>query len=142
MKVTKEITFDSAHMLSNYEGKCNNLHGHTYKLQVTVDKEVDLMSYMTIDFNDLKKVIEETVMDNFDHALLFSSSECRDKDEEELLTWASTFNKKYFILNGKTTCESMAPQIKGMIEKNLLMKGTEAEVHIKLWETPTSFAEC
>ena len=37
MKVTKEVTFDSAHMLSNYSGKCQNLHGHTYKLQVTVE---------------------------------------------------------------------------------------------------------
>lgn len=40
MKVTKEITFDSAHMLSNYEGKCSNLHGHTYKLQVTLKGDV------------------------------------------------------------------------------------------------------
>ena len=45
MKITKEITFDSAHMLSNYNGKCNNLHGHTYKLQIEVEGDVTFNGY-------------------------------------------------------------------------------------------------
>lgn len=144
MKITKEITFDAAHMLSNYSGKCNNLHGHTYKLQVTLEGEVDKKTNMLVDFNDLKTILNETVMCNFDHSIIFSAPEFREESENELLKWAVKYNEKSIILcKGKSTCENMSPIIRDIISghlKNHNYKGLK--VSVKLWETPTSFAEC
>lgn len=143
MKVTKEITFDSAHMLSNYSGKCANLHGHTYKLQVTLEGNVDDASHMVLDFNILKEVLNESVMNVFDHAVVFSDPKLRNEAEDALYAWAEIYRKKYAVIpNGKTTCEDMAPYIKELILENLLSKQIKAFVSVRLWETPTSFAEC
>ena len=137
MKVTKEITFDVAHMLSYYEGECANLHGHTYKLQVTLESDVNKMSHI------LKEVLNESVMDRFDHAVVFSDPSIRSVAEEELFKWAETYNKNYAVIpNGKTTCEDMAPYIKQLISEELESRNIKAVVSVRLWKTPTSFAEC
>ena len=81
MKVTKEVTFDSAHMLSNYQGRCANLHGHTYKLQVTVEGPIAPEGNeegMVTDFNNLKRVID-SVTECFDHAIIFSDDHLRGR---------------------------------------------------------------
>lgn len=142
VKITKEITFDMAHMLSNYNGKCANLHGHTYKLQVTVEGEVDEDSRMVIDFNRLKEAIEDCVMERLDHAVAFSDTMFRGEAEDELLKWAEKYGMKYQIIaNGKTTCENMAVEIKKLLNDYLFNDGFHCKVFVKLWETPTSFAE-
>lgn len=138
MKITKEITFDSAHMLSNYNGKCNNLHGHTYKLQIEVEGDVNTYTCMLIDFNDLKEIISDKIMQKFDHALIFSDSSHREEAEEALYEWAKKYNKKYYEMSyGKTTCEYMAPEIKTILQSALV----GVDVKVRLWETPTSFVE-
>lgn len=143
MKVTKEITFDVAHMLSYYQGKCANLHGHTYKLQVTLKGDVDNEAHMVLDFNILKDVLNQSVIDVFDHAIIFSDPKLRNEAENNLYIWAKTYGKKYAVIpNGKTTCEDMAPYIRELISENLLSRQIKAVVSVKLWETPTSFAEC
>ena len=73
MKVTKEITFDVAHMLSYYEGKCANLHGHTYKLQVTLEGNVGDVSHMVLDFNILKGQI---IFNPFNNSFFLRSIAC------------------------------------------------------------------
>ena len=69
MKVSKEFTFDSAHNLVEYKGKCEALHGHTYKLRVTIDAPVG-DDGLAFDFVDLKRLVEEKVIDRLDHAYL------------------------------------------------------------------------
>jgi len=67
--VSKEFTFDAAHRLMKYRGKCENLHGHTYKLRVTVKGKPDDEG-IVIDFLCLKKVVEENVVAYLDHSYL------------------------------------------------------------------------
>lgn len=140
MKVTKEVTFDSAHMLSNYKGKCQNLHGHTYKLQVSVEGPIAAEGdeeYMVTDFNNLKHVIDN-VIECFDHAIIFSDDHLRGEAENALLKWADTYGMNYIILpNAKSTSEYIASYIKTQIESAYPTK----RVYVKVWETPTSFAE-
>lgn len=69
MFVTCEFTFDSAHFLPDYHGKCENMHGHTYRLRVTVDGKVQ-KDGMVIDFVELKKIAKEHVLEKLDHQLL------------------------------------------------------------------------
>lgn len=66
MIICKEFTFDAAHKLENYEGKCANLHGHTYKLQVFVKGPIQ-ENGLLIDFVDLKKHVKKKVIDLLDH---------------------------------------------------------------------------
>lgn len=140
MKVTKEVTFDSAHMLSNYRGKCSNLHGHTYKLQVTLEGTAQREGneeYMVMDFNTLKQVIN-TVVDHFDHALIFSDEDQRNEAEDALMEWANKFGMNYMVIEGgKSTSECIALDIKTQIE----CACPRFNVSVKLWETPTSFVE-
>jgi len=70
MQVTKKFTFDSAHKLINYDGKCKNLHGHTYTLFVTVEGAVDKKSGMVIDFEIIKNIVNKNVIEIFDHAYI------------------------------------------------------------------------
>ena len=141
MKVTKEVTFDSAHMLSNYSGKCHNLHGHTYKLQVTVEGPVVTEGNeegMVTDFNNLKRVID-SVTERFDHAIIFSDDPLRGEAENALLEWARTYDMNYIILPAaKSTSEYIALYIKAQIESAY---SPTKRISVKVWETPTSFAE-
>ncbi len=68
--VTKEFTFDAAHQLPNYDGKCERLHGHTWRLQVTVRAEVDPADGIAFDFVELKRVVGDRVVSELDHAYL------------------------------------------------------------------------
>ncbi|MFH1727748.1 MAG: 6-carboxytetrahydropterin synthase QueD [Pseudomonadota bacterium] len=69
MNLNKIFKFDSAHKLINYKGKCENLHGHTYKLKVTVTGKV-LDSGMIMDFNELSSIVNEAVISKLDHNYL------------------------------------------------------------------------
>lgn len=69
MIVIRKFTFDAAHFVPCYHGKCENLHGHTYKLVVKVEGTMDAEG-MVIDFAELKKIVKDNVVDKFDHHCL------------------------------------------------------------------------
>lgn len=69
MIICREFYFDAAHLLPDYEGKCANLHGHTYKLEVVVSGNVR-DNGMVIDFGDLKKIVNRAVIAELDHVNL------------------------------------------------------------------------
>ena len=79
VRITKEFTFETGHALYGYDGKCRNVHGHSYKLAVTVigqpimDSE-NVKFGMVIDFTDLKKIVKEEIVDPFDHATVFNKN--------------------------------------------------------------------
>ena len=77
IRITKQFTFETAHALYGYDGKCKNIHGHSYKLDVTVIGEpiTDMNNVkcgMVIDFGDLKKIVKSEVVDTMDHAILLN----------------------------------------------------------------------
>ena len=143
MKVTKEVTFDSAHLLSNYKGKCENLHGHTYKLQVSVEaplKSEGNEECMVMDFNSLKNAID-TITVAFDHAIIFSDTAYRGEAENALLNWADKYGMNYVIISaGKSTSECIATEIKARLSC-YLGNVSVPNITVRVWETPTSFAE-
>ena len=114
ISVTKVFTFDSAHNLRDYEGACKNLHGHTYKLEVTVSGELDKIG-MVCDFKELSTLIKDNIISKLDHKYL----------------------NEVFDFN--PTCEMM---VKWMWDTcNEMFTGKQYEIKkIVLWETPTSFA--
>ena len=69
VSVTKVFTFDAAHQLPWHEGKCKNLHGHTYRLEVTVTGPIDGHG-IVIDFDDVSRIVKATVIERYDHSYL------------------------------------------------------------------------
>ena len=91
MLISKEFTFDAAHRLMKYKGKCENLHGHTYKLRVTVKGEPDDEG-IVIDFLHLKKVVEENVVAYLDHSYLNDILEQPTAENLARWIWEQLFN--------------------------------------------------
>ena len=81
MKITKIFTFDSSHMLDGHDGKCQNLHGHTYKLEITVSGspiEGGAKDGMVMDFSDLKRTVKQHIIEPFDHAFIYHGGNERE----------------------------------------------------------------
>ena len=73
MLLTKKFSFEMAHALDGYQGKCAHLHGHSYHLEVTVEALNLGPDGMGVDFHSLKQLVQEAVVDRFDHALVLSA---------------------------------------------------------------------
>lgn len=132
MTISKDIKFDCAHMLSNYEGKCANLHGHTYHGTVTLEGDVDHSTSMLVDYNVIKKIV-----DDFDHAVIFSAAEERNDAETALFEWACTYKmRKVELTHGKSTAEVLAKNIALMCARLPYVK----RALVKLSETDGSWA--
>jgi 6-pyruvoyltetrahydropterin/6-carboxytetrahydropterin synthase len=144
LAVTKEFTFDCAHVLSYHEGLCKNLHGHTYKLQVEVGRtawspELPEMDGMVIDFKVLKMIVTSEIISRFDHAFIYWG-EGADKFEVELATIIKKFDARIVELGFRPTAENMAEFFYKKLAASFAHVGIEM-VAIRLWETPTSYAE-
>lgn len=137
VQLTKIFSFDTAHALENYPGKCRHIHGHTYILHVTVSGEVkdvkgDPYDGMIIDFTDLKKWVNESVIRHFDHFLLLrKGSELAKLNYPE---WDRIYLTEY-----QPSCENMLLDI-----CDRLLKSTPDGLQLKklkMHETPTAYAE-
>ena len=131
MTISKDIKFDCAHMLSNYEGKCANLHGHTYHGTVILEGDINPETGMLLDYNTIKDVV-----DVFDHAIIFSATGERNSAETELYNWACRYKmRKVELVHGKSTAETLARDIVDMF----ITMPTVKAVQIKLSETDGSW---
>jgi 6-pyruvoyltetrahydropterin/6-carboxytetrahydropterin synthase len=86
MRIAKEFTFDSAHFLKDYHGKCENLHGHTYRMRVTVEGPIQ-KNGLVMDFTEIKKIVTERVIDKFDHANINDFLEHSTAENMCMWTW-------------------------------------------------------
>ncbi|WP_107879460.1 6-carboxytetrahydropterin synthase QueD [Neisseria animaloris] len=136
MKITKIFTFDSSHMLDGHDGKCQNLHGHTYKLEVVVSDGLiqgGAKDGMVMDFSDLKTIVKRTIIEPFDHAFIYNGNNPRESQIAALL---ESWNMKTLRLGFRTTAENMTVEMFGRLKN----AGLPVSL-IRLWETPTSYAE-
>ena len=85
MKVRRSFDFDAAHRLPRHPGKCRELHGHSYRLVVTVDRGVDPASGLAVDFSDLKAVVKREVVDLLDHS--FVNDRIENPTAEVMAVW-------------------------------------------------------
>jgi 6-pyruvoyltetrahydropterin/6-carboxytetrahydropterin synthase len=139
VRLTKTFTFEMAHALFNYAGKCKNIHGHSYKLGVTVlgeplVAEGHASDGLLIDFGDLKKIVNSKVVDIFDHALVMK------KGYPEALNKALTDNFELLIeVDYQPTCENLIADFAGRII-SALPEVVELH-HLTLHETATAYCE-
>ncbi|MCM4164055.1 MULTISPECIES: 6-carboxytetrahydropterin synthase [unclassified Arenibacter] len=140
IRITKQFNFETGHALFGYDGKCRNVHGHSYKLSVTViGRPITDTSHvklgMVIDFGDLKRIVKEEIVDQFDHATVFNKNTPHVELAQELMDRGHNV----ILANYQPTSENMvldfADKIKARLPKNISLHS------LKLQETDTSFAE-
>lgn len=140
IRITKQFTFETGHALYGYDGKCKNVHGHSYKLSVTVIgtpiTDTGNVKYgMVIDFGDLKKIVKQQIVDVFDHATVFN----KNTPHVELAAELSNRGHHVILVDYQPTSENMVIDFAAKI-KSLLPDSIEL-FSLKLQETETSFAE-
>jgi 6-pyruvoyltetrahydropterin/6-carboxytetrahydropterin synthase len=139
IRVTKEFPFEMSHVLWNYDGPCRNVHGHSYRLFVTlsgvpVDEPGNPKNGMVIDFTVLKSIVKKEIINVFDHAVVVSKQ--FDKGKKEMFT--KMFGNTVLV-DYQPTCENLVSDFAGRIA-GLLPPGIKLH-NLKLYETATSFAE-
>ncbi|RWS42260.1 6-carboxytetrahydropterin synthase QueD [Bacillus mycoides] len=121
--VSKEFTFDAAHHLHCYEGKCKNLHGHTYKVVFGISGYVNEIG-LAIDFGDIKEIWKNEIEVYLDHRYLNETLPEMNTTAENMVVWIY---------------EKMAEALTKDNRENEY-KGARVEF-VRLFETPTSYAE-
>jgi len=138
--ITKLFSFETGHALYGYDGKCRNVHGHSYKLSVTVIgrpilDNTNVKFGMVIDFSDLKKIVKEEIVNIFDHATVFN----KNTPHVELAKELENRGHNVLLVDYQPTSEMMiidfAKKIKRRLPENI-------KLHcLKLQETDSSYAE-
>jgi len=116
-RICKEFTFEASHQLPNHKGKCKNLHGHSYRVQVELSGEINLVEGasdegMITDFGDLSEIVKTEVLDRFDHHHL-----------NDLIVAVPTV------------------EILAMIIFKIIRRKTSKVSRVRIYETATSYAE-
>ena len=131
--VTKTVRFDAAHILTNHQGLCKNLHGHTYRVDVSVSQPEGDGRDMVIDFKDLKTIANEVICARFDHAFIYSTESA---GEREIAAVVEKNGMRTVAIPFRSTAENLArlffddlrPRIPGLSS-------------VRVWETADSCAE-
>lgn len=140
IRITKQFSFETGHALFGYDGKCKNVHGHSYKLSVTVighpiTDTANVKYGMVIDFSDLKKIVKEEIVDLFDHATVFNQNTPHIELAQEL----KQRGHHVILVNYQPTSENMvidfAQKIQSRLPENIAL------FSLKLQETESSYAE-
>jgi len=139
IRVTKQFRFEAAHALKGHDGACKNIHGHSYELSVTIigSPVTDPQSSkfgMVMDFSDLKQIINQRIIAQFDHALILFSEDPR----EELRKIGEPFSNIVFVPY-QPTSENMLLDFSSRI-RAFLPPGITL-YSLRLRETANSFAE-
>lgn len=148
LSITKIFTFEAAHALKGYDGLCANIHGHSYRLEVSVSspetdavpgmflhgKESDPKNGMLLDFSELKKTVNENIVDVFDHALILN-----EQTEPSVIESLKTGYRKVICVPYQPTSENLlldfARRLDLALPRNIRLK------RLRLYETATSYTD-
>ena len=127
--IYKEVQFDASHRLLHYKGKCANLHGHRWKVEVWVEGEPDATSGILLDYNAIKEIIGK-----FDHQIMLNAADpmaaCIEKFQRVITT------------QGEPTSELVAALIREELTEFCRTHHIAATVtRVRVWESPSCFAE-
>lgn len=137
IRITKLFHFEMAHALSEHEGPCKNIHGHSYHLAVTVSGKPSQANGtssngMVIDFTDIKTIVQNNIIAELDHTLVLNET-----DKTRFPDLSNHEKVTYFPF--PPTCEMLLVHIVNTLNKHL---PSEIKLQtVRLHETVTSYAE-
>jgi 6-pyruvoyltetrahydropterin/6-carboxytetrahydropterin synthase len=139
-RVTKEFSFEMAHALEGYDGACSRIHGHSYRLWVTVEGEPCASASspkrgMVIDFGELKKIVSREILTRFDHAFVVR----RTTENGELTDAMAAHYEGVVTVDWQPTSENLLAHFASLITPSL--PGGVKLHSLRLSETATSYAE-
>ena len=135
IKITKQFSFEMAHALRNYDGLCRNIHGHSYKMDITLagqplNDEDSPKNGMVMDFGDLKKLVNEEIISLLDHALVLNA-----KTDAQLIEVLKQNYEKIVTMEFQPTTENLlnfiAEKIKAKLPERVML------MCVRLRETDT-----
>ena len=133
-KLKTSSSFDSAHFLAGYNGKCSNLHGHRWKVEVVISSDTLISEGekrgMIIDFGDLKKELR-SLTDSFDHAFIYEKGSLKNNTVDAL----KDEGFKLIEIDCRPTAENLAEMFFHIIEKRLIIPDS-----VTVYETPENCA--
>ena len=129
--VTKTVKFDAAHVLTDHEGRCRNLHGHTYRVDVSVSTEAG--GDMVVDFKELKAIANEVVCGRFDHSFIYNTGSA---GESEIAAVVERLGMRTVAIPFRSTVENLAKMF-----YNELKAKAPGLSSVKVWETADNCAE-
>jgi len=144
LRLTKQFSFEMAHALPAYEGKCHNIHGHSYKLFVTVEgaplqQQGAPTDGMVLDFHQLKEIVNRHIVEQFDHALVLPRKGQEQDDNTDSPTQLGGYAAKLILVDFQPTSENLLLHFARLLNGQL-PAGTRLH-SLKLYETETSCAE-
>lgn len=129
IRLYKEVSFDASHRLLHYTGKCHNLHGHRWKVEIRITGMVNEQTNILVDYNEIKKVVNR-----YDHQIILNEADPMVPRIEEFHPVVTT--------PGDPTSELLAVLIRDAIEAEYAGSGQDIRVEsIRVWESPTCYAE-
>ena len=136
IRITKAFDFEAAHALDGYDGKCKDIHGHSYHLEVTFigepkrDKKLSDCG-MVVDFGEIKKIVQEKILPNFDHRLVLR--------KDSRFQHIAPINERIRMVDYQPTCENMLVEIVEELKKLSPQGISLIKAHLR--ETSKSYAE-
>ncbi len=127
--IYKEVQIDASHRLLHYQGKCANLHGHRWKVEVWVEGEPDAKTNILIDYNLIKQAVAK-----YDHQIILNQDDPK----------VSAIKQYQYVITtpGDPTSELLALIIRNDLYEICRTQGIDAAIpRIRVWESPNSYAE-
>ena len=140
IRITKHFDFEAAHALHGYDGKCKNIHGHSYQLFVTIigtpiNEKDHPKNGMVLDFGDLKRIVKTEIVDIYDHSIVLN----QNSEHLELAKRIADYSHRIVMVDYQPTSEMMLLDFAGKIKAKL---PNFVKLHsLKLYETNNSYAE-
>lgn len=132
MKISKEFKWEMGHRLPFHSGKCKNIHGHTYRMRVEIDGDLD-ENGMVMDYYDVSEIISP-IVDELDHSFMAK------EDDSEVIDFLNRLDSKKVVVPFETTAENitlfMLWKIKEQIKSDRIKK-----LKIRVYETEKTYAE-
>ena len=133
VRITRIFSFEAAHALKDYDGPCRNIHGHSYKLLVTVKGAVDPETGFLMDFKELKRIINDTLIRLYDHHLMLNEGD--DMVKKNISDVVENLVLLPFNPSSENLVISFSELIINTLPKNVSLH------HLKLYETEKSYIE-
>jgi len=132
MKIAKEFRWEMGHRLPEHFGQCKNIHGHSYKMLVEFEGELN-QDEMVIDYYDVEKIINP-IIEKLDHAFMVN------KNDNVVLEFLEKMNSKKVVVDFQSTAENICIYLLNEIKKTTLPLNVK-EIKVRVYETSHDYAE-
>ena len=132
MKISKEFKWEMGHRLPFHSGKCKNIHGHTYKMRLEIDGDLDEYG-MVMDYYDVSFIISP-IIDELDHSFMVKDSDA------EMITFLEKIDSKKVVVPFETTAENITLYLLKKVKEKIASKRIK-RIKIRVYETEKTYAE-